>query len=196
METEIQRSAIRSLAVQESSNFLYIEFNELDVVKLSAGFDLSNFDCGDSDLNSFLKDDALLYQNGSLAITYVCLYKNQIVGYFSFCSDAIRLEVEEKEAMPEPKRRLGEYPAVKIARLAIHKDFARRGIGTFLVKAAMGKIAGAIIKEIGCRFVTVDAYDQAIDFYIKLGFIQNLSKKRKTGLSMRYDLIDYIKLNL
>ncbi len=173
-----------------------IDFNNLDIVKLSSGFDLSNFDCGDNDLDSFLKDDALLYQNGSLAVTYICLYKNQIVGYFSLCSDAIRLEVEEKEAMPEPKRRLGEYPAIKVARLAVHKDFRKLGIGTFLVKAALGKIAGAIIKEIGCRFVTVDAYEQAIEFYKRLGFIQNLSKKRKTGLSMRYDLIDYIKLNI
>lgn|SRR3989338_8204714 len=171
-----------------------INFLKLDIIKLSAGFDLSAFDCGDSDLNSFLKDDALLYQGGSLTVTYICLYKNQIAGYFSLSSDAIRLEFEEKEAMPEPKRRLGEYPAVKIGRLAVHKDFRKKGIGTFLVKAAMGKIAGSIIKEIGCRFVTIDAYDEAIDFYKKLGFIQNLAKKRKTGLSMRYDLIDYIKL--
>lgn len=168
-----------------------IEFNELDIVKLSTGFDLSAFNCGDEDLNSFLKDDAITYQKGSLAVTYLCLYKNQIVGYFSLSSDSIRLDIEEKEIMPEPKRRLGEYPAVKIGRLAVHK----RGIGTFLIKAAIGKIAGGIIKEIGCRFVTVDAYDQAINFYRKLDFVQNLAKKRKTGLSMRYDLIDYIKLN-
>ncbi len=172
-----------------------IEFIELDIVKLSVGFDLSIFDCEDNDLNSFLKDDALIYQNGSLAITYLCLYKNQIIGYFSLSSDAIRLDIGEKEAMPEPKRRLGEYPAVKISRLAVHKDFRKRVVGTFLVKAAVGKIAGAIIKEIGVRFVTVDAYEQATEFYKKLGFTQNLAKKRTSGLSMRYDLIDYIKLN-
>ncbi len=142
-----------------------IDFSELDIVKLSAGFDLSIFDCDDSDLNSFLKEDALLYQNGLLAITYLCLYKNQVVGYFSLSSDSIRLDLEEKETMPEPKRRLGEYPAVKIGRLAVHKDFIKRGIGTFLVKAAMGKVVVSIMKEIGCRFVTVDAYEQAIDFY-------------------------------
>ncbi|MBI5159618.1 GNAT family N-acetyltransferase [Candidatus Micrarchaeota archaeon] len=172
-----------------------IDFLELDIVKLSSGFDLSLFDCGDGDLNSFLKDDALVYQGGSLSVTYLCLYKNQIAGYFSLSSDAIRLELEEKEVMLEPKRRLGEYPAVKIGRLAVHKNFRNRGIGTFLIKAAIGKIAGSIIKEIGCRFVTVDAYEQAIEFYEKLGFIQNLGKKRKDGLSMRYDLIDYIQLS-
>ncbi|MDO8554265.1 MAG: GNAT family N-acetyltransferase [Candidatus Micrarchaeota archaeon] len=173
-----------------------IDFNKLDIVKLSAGFDLLAFDCGDSDLNSFLKDDALLYQNGALAITYLCLHKNQIVGYFSLSSDSIRLDLGEKEAMSEPKQRLGEYPAVKIGRLAVHKNFAKLGIGTFLVKVAMGKIASSILKEIGCRFVTVDAYEKAIDFYMKLGFVQNLAKKRKSGLSMRYDLIDYVKLSI
>lgn len=173
-----------------------IDISELDIVKLSSGFDLSAFDCGDPDLNSFLKDDALLYQKGSLAVIYLCLYKNHIVGYFSLSSDAIRLDFEEKESMPEPKRRLGEYPAVKIGRLAVHKDFRKHGIGTFLIKAVIGKISDEIVKEIGCRFITVDAYDQAIDFYKKLDFVQNLAKKRKTGLSMRYDLIDYIKLNI
>jgi GNAT superfamily N-acetyltransferase len=172
-----------------------IDFNQLDIVKLSAGFDLSHFDCGDEDLNSFLKDNALDYQNGSLAVTYLCLYKNQIIAYFSLSSDAIRLDPEEKESMPEPKRRLGEYPAVKIGRLAVHKEFRKRGIGSFLIKAAMGKISDEIIKEIGCRFVTIDAYDQAIEFYKKLSFVQNLAKKRKIGLSMRYDLFDYIKSN-
>ncbi len=170
-------------------------FTELDLVKLSAGFDLTAFDCGDSDLNAFLKDDALIYQNGALTTTYLCLYKNQIVGYFSLSADAIRLEVMEKDLMPEPKRRLGEYPAVKIGRLAVHKNFTGRGIGTFLIKTAIGKIAGSIIKEIGVRFITVDAYEKVIGFYAKLGFVQNLAKNRKNGRSMRFDLIDYIKLS-
>ena len=56
-----------------------IDFAELDIVKLSVGFDLSIFDCGDNDLNSFLKEDALPCQNASLAMTYLCLYKNQVV---------------------------------------------------------------------------------------------------------------------
>ncbi|MDP3741982.1 MAG: GNAT family N-acetyltransferase [Candidatus Micrarchaeota archaeon] len=171
-----------------------IPTDELDLVKLSSGFDLSAFDCNDSDLNSFLKEDALTYQTSSLAVTYLCLYKNQVIGYFSLSSDAIRLELEEKDNLAEPKQRLGEYPAVKIARLGVNKSFVNQGVGTFLVKAAMGKIAGVIVKEIGCRFVTVDAYEQAIEFYKKLGFVQNLAKKRKSGLSMRFDLIDYIKL--
>ena len=172
-----------------------IDFNQLDIVKLSAGFNLSDFDCGDADLNSFLKDDALDYQNGSLTVTYLCLYKNQIVAYFSLSSDAIRLDPEEKETMPEPKRRLGEYPSVKLGRLGVHKDFRKRGIGKFLIRVVIGKITGIIRKEIGCRFITVDAYDEAIDFYKKLDFVQNLAKKRKIGLSMRYDLMDFIKSN-
>ncbi|MEK6982819.1 MAG: GNAT family N-acetyltransferase [Candidatus Micrarchaeota archaeon] len=172
-----------------------LDFSELDIIRLSSGFDLSNFDCADNDLNSFLKDDSLIYQNGSLAVTYLCLYKNQVIGYFSLSSDSIRLDLGEKEPMSESKQRLGEYPAVKISRLAVHKDFSGRGVGTYLIKVAIGKITASIMKEIGCRFVTVDAYDQAVEFYIKLGFIPNLAKKRKTGLSMRYDLIEYTKIN-
>ncbi len=168
---------------------------ELDIVKLSAGFDLTAFDCGDSDLNAFLKEDALTYQTESLAITYLCLNKNQIVGYFSLSSDAIRLDVEEKNHLLASKRRLGEYPAVKIGRLAVHKEFIKQGIGTFLVQAAIGKIASEILPEIGCRFITVDSYENAIAFYKKKGFVQNLAKRRPSGLSMRFDLIDYIKLS-
>jgi hypothetical protein len=52
-------------------------------------------------------------------------------------------------------------------------------------------IALAAAKSHGCRLVTLDAYPQAIDFYRKLGFVENQQQREgSTHPSMRLDIFD------
>ena len=43
---------------------------------------------------------------------------------------------------------------------------------------------------VGCRLLTLDAYPQSVEFYKKLGFVENKAKvyQEKTHPSMRFDL--------
>ncbi len=41
------------------------------------------FDCSDDDLNEFLKEDSLKHQKERIAVTYLCFYKDDIIGYFT-----------------------------------------------------------------------------------------------------------------
>lgn len=60
------------------------------------------------------------------------------------------------------------YPSVKIGRLAISKDLQGQSLGTYLLKfIKMYFVSG---NKTGCRFVTVDAYNDAVSFYLKNGF--------------------------
>lgn len=154
---------------------------------MNKGLDLSSFDCADSDLNDFLKKDALAHEEKNIVKTYVCLYRNNPIGFFSVCMDAIKLSSTEREEEFGKPKQYPDYPAIKIARLAVSKNVQNRGIGTFMVKIVIGK-AIEISKSIGCRFVTVDAYPKQAGFYARLDFITNTHDKSGDNVSMRYDL--------
>ena len=72
--------------------------------------------------------------------------------------------------MPYPKRNYESFPAVKIGRLGIVSNYARLGIGTYLL--TMTKDLFLQDNRTGCRYITVDAYNQpkVIAFYRKNGF--------------------------
>ncbi|MFA5247100.1 MAG: GNAT family N-acetyltransferase [Candidatus Micrarchaeia archaeon] len=171
----------------------FIPENELSVVQLNPGVCLDSFSCGDSDLDDFIKIDSPKYQAKSLVSTYICLYHNQPVGYFSICMDAIKLDNKEKVAAFGSDKQHKDFPAMKIARLGVSKDHQHEGIGTFMVMHAIGR-AALFSKDVGCRFVTVDAYpkDEVIKFYKDLRFLENTADKSGENVSMRFDLIPYL----
>ena len=58
---------------------------------LNDNHDLSDFDCGDDDLNDFLKNDALVQQNANLNVTKLVMYNQKIVGFVTLLTDTIPL---------------------------------------------------------------------------------------------------------
>ncbi len=64
------------------------------------------------------------------------------------------------------------YPAAKIGRLAVDKDFQDQGIGTFLIKSLVQSFIRK--NKTGCQFITVDAINdntqRTIKFYENNGF--------------------------
>jgi len=165
--------------------------DELSVVRLNSGLTFQGFDCLDLDLNDFIKNDALAYQEKALVTTYVCLYRNNPIAFFSVCMDAIRLDPSERSASFGIDKPHKDYPAVKIARLAVIPDFQRRGVGTFLVRMVIGKAVG-LSKEVSCRFVSVDAYSKSVDFYLRNGFEKNVADSSGHNTSLRFDLLPFI----
>ena len=161
--------------------------SELDLIHFGDKVFLEAFDCGDEDLNAFIKNDAVSYSDKGIAKTYCCVHQGKPIGFFSVCADAINLSSEERRASFGIEKAHLDYPALKIARLGVDKTMQHKGIGTFMVYKAVGK-ALVIAKEIGCRFVTVDAYPAMAGFYCNLGFIQNQLDKPKQNLSLRLDL--------
>ncbi|MBI4214860.1 GNAT family N-acetyltransferase [archaeon] len=129
-------------------------------------------------------------------MTYVCFCQNDIAAYVTLTTDTIRLDFKEKDVLPGSKARLREFPAIKIARLAVKTDHQRRGIGTTLLKASLGKIV-ELSKSVGCRFATVDAFPDFERFYEKLGFVRNAHhlERGSNTISMRYDLLHYSALS-
>ncbi|WP_304252424.1 GNAT family N-acetyltransferase [Parabacteroides gordonii] len=156
---------------------------------------IKSFNCGDADLNDFLFNEAPLYAKALLAITYVYDDTESILAYFSLANDRISLsDFEKKTEFNRFRRhrfvnakRIKSYPAVKICRLGVSENCKGEGVGSGLLDVIKDFVT--VSNKIGCRFLTVDAYREAIPFYIRNGFIplEEEDKDEHTRL-LFYDL--------
>ena len=175
-----------------------MDFGKFTFRQIDADTRIKSFDCGDADLNDFLFSDAVNYYKSMMALTYL-LEDNEAdktVAYYSLLNDKIVFDPEEKKLWNRLNRRVAnskrrkEYPAVKIGRLAISKDYAGKQIGRAILLQV--KHIFATMRRSACRFITVDAYAAAVPFYEKCGFMF-LSEKDKHSptRAMYFDLINF-----
>lgn len=174
------------------------EFQERCLVRrLKVGDRISAFDCNDEDLNDFILNEAEQYRNALLSVTYVVEDKvtNDVVAYFSLSNDKISIsDFENKTEFNRfrkhkfvNEKRLRSYPAIKIGRLAISKMAQHQSIGTYLLEFIEDYFV--IDNKSGCRFVTVDAYINAIPFYLKNNYqFLNKDDEDKHTRVMYFDL--------
>lgn len=144
--------------------------------QLTSATDIKSFHCSDEDLTEFLYVDAKHFQKELMAVTYLLehMEQNKTAAYFSLLADKITFKTEDKgawnklnRAIPNAKRRKS-YPAVKIGRLAVHEEYCGQGLGTLILDNI--KYAFSNVMRIGCRFLTVDALQSAVPFYLRNGF--------------------------
>lgn len=129
---------------------------------------INDFDCGQEDLNLFLKNHALSNQNRRLSSTVISYFESKVIGYYTLSPAQI-----EKETLPvKLTKGLPKYPiaAIRLGRLAIDQNYQGKGFGEELLIHALRKCL-YISKEIGGYVVIVDAKNQtAKNFYEKYGF--------------------------
>lgn len=153
--------------------------SKFQIRRLRQDENVSSFDCGDEDLNDFILNESQLYRKAKLAVSYVIEDKAtmKVVGFFSLAND--RVSVSDFENKTEFNRfrkkrfvndkRMKSYPAAKICRLGIDVSVKGMSLGTFILDFI--KSYFVIDNKTGCRFLTVDAYVNAIPFYKKNGFV-------------------------
>lgn len=165
------------------------------LVPLTPDYCIGAFDCGDSDLNEFLTDDAKHFLEKRIANTFILEDEGRIVAYFCLLNDKVsRLEITNskwkriKDSFPEGKR-FRSYPSVKIGRFAVSVDYRGRNIGSDLMNSLKELLASEMGRS-AFRFITVDAYLSAIPFYEKNGFMQLTQKEEDEHTKlMFFDMI-------
>lgn len=170
--------------------------------RLTVDYNVKTFDCGDSDLNEFFLKDAVNYLRQLLAVTYVFESKDETVAFFSVLNDKIINKDTETQntishklsrKIPNDKRR-PSYPAVKIGRLGVHLNYQSQGIGCEVIDFIKALFTDD--NKTGCRFITVDAYnnEKAASFYLKnsFKFLTEVDKDDDTRL-MYFDLMTFIR---
>lgn len=141
---------------------------------LTEEHDLSKFECTSEDLTDFLRNDALKQQNMNLNITQLAVCDGEIVGFVSILTDVIKLNVlDNQEVIDEIKEELNlignnnEVPAIKIGRFAIDKKYAGKSLGKFIFRNVLLSILCLSKNKVGLRFITVEAYASAFNFYVE-----------------------------
>ena len=109
-------------------------------------------------------------------MSYVLEENGNPIAYFSLSNDNLSAELFDsktnfnrlrKRFVNEKRRK--HFPAIKIGRFAVDLAYESSGVGRYLI--SLIKSSTITNQKSGCRFITVDAYNNAVGFYAKNGFV-------------------------
>jgi GNAT superfamily N-acetyltransferase len=135
---------------------------------LASHHQIDRFDCGKSELNTWLIRHARQAQSSGSAKTFVATDENRVVGYFSLTVG----QVDSLDAPERIRKGMGQYPipVVILARLAVSINDQGRGIGTALLQDAIRRTL-IIAEQAGIRAMLTHPIDEdANRFYLRFGF--------------------------
>ena len=119
---------------------------------------MKSFNCGNAELNGFLLNEAKAFSKNRLANTFLICDGDVIIGYFSLFNDKISKQEVSKAVWRKIKKLF-----------AIALQYRNCGMGRKMMVVLQYRLK----KEISSstfRFLTVDAYLEAIPFYERNGF--------------------------
>ena len=164
----------------------------LSLIKLELETELLPFNCDDTELNGFFFDDAKDYLEGLLAKTYILHNDLETVAYWNYLNDKISYNdlgneekwIERVVTTLTNRKKLKSYPAVKIGRLAVNSKYKGKGIGKMIVDYT--KEIFLDNNKTGCKFITVDAFIESLEFYEKQDFVFLSGKDKRSDTRLMY----------
>jgi ribosomal protein S18 acetylase RimI-like enzyme len=157
---------------------------------------ISDFDCGNEDLNDFFKHEAILYKREMLAETMFFRHKisGTVVCACSLSASSIKTADlpanrgrKVKDLIPKQKS-LKLYPGILIGRLGVSKDFNGQGVGSQFMDII--KNFCVINFSSYARFLLVDAHNEpaVIKFYEKNSFTKVFSTEEQEKKAGKRDI--------
>ena len=126
------------------------------IEKLTAAHVVTNFDCGQTELNRFIQRYAYQNQQANSSQTYLGIFEQEVIGYYSLTvGSVIHAQAPDRITKGQPKHPI---PVMILARLAVDKRWQNRGVGRGLLKDALKRTAQAADLA-GIRALLVHAKD-------------------------------------
>jgi GNAT superfamily N-acetyltransferase len=152
--------------------------NDCERILLSEKHVISDFDCGDEDLNDFFNNEAILYGRQMLAETIFFRHRSSGATVCAFSISASSIKTADlpgsrgkkvKELVPREKS-LKAYPGILIGRLGVATNFNGQGVGSQLMDYIKNYCLDKFPRHV--RYLLVDAYNEpaVINFYQKNDF--------------------------
>jgi GNAT superfamily N-acetyltransferase len=132
------------------------------VEPISKKHDRETFDCGDSELNEFLRRYARQSHDLGAAKTFLAIHdadNKKILGFYTLSPASVQYA-----RVPETlKRGLArhEVPGFRLARLAVDRTMQGRGVGGQLLLSA-GKRCLLAAREVGGVVLVIDAKNESV----------------------------------
>jgi len=147
----------------------------LPTAPISGAHKVTDFNCGEDSLDSWLKKYALTNQELGSSRTFVTCPQDapqRVVGYYSLTFAS----VQHEDTPPAVREGMPKYPipVMLLARLAVDIDFRaprqKTRLGSALLRNALIRTVRAA-EEGGLRAMMVDAlHEEARNFYLRFGF--------------------------
>jgi ribosomal protein S18 acetylase RimI-like enzyme len=138
---------------------------------LNKSHDREQFDCGVEVLKQFLRSTARQHIQKGISRTFILSeqdFPQSIIGFFTLTICEVR---SEKLPSAIAKKYPSQVPGVKLARLAVDRQWQRQGIGEILMVEVMQRalLVANTARGIG---LFVDAKDEAAQsYYARYGFL-------------------------
>ena len=137
---------------------------------ISRSHDRNSFDCGNKELNEYLRRYARQNHVSGGGKTFVAVSSsdpNRVFGFYTISPGAL----DFSQAPPELTKKLGRYdvPIFRLGRLAVDLSVQGKGLGGDLFLAAAER-ALKVASEIGGAALVIDAKDEAAaNWYRRFG---------------------------
>jgi len=136
--------------------------------KLGAEDELGSFECGQVDLNDWLRLYALTNQRAGMATVFVTSAPGSraVLGYYALATGGVENAVAPSRVRQGIPRH--PVPVVLLTRLAVDTSVQGRGLGRSLLTDALRRVDAAA-DEVGVRALLIHAKDEAArDFYMRI----------------------------
>jgi predicted GNAT family N-acyltransferase len=131
------------------------------------------FDCGNTELNAYLRTQARQEMERGAAVVYVVgpqQMRADVAGFYTLSSTTVKLG-DWPDAVRKKLPRYPLVPATLIGRLAVSASHKGRGLGEQLLIDALRRSLAAS-QSVGSTAVVVDAkHGEVVAFYLRYGFI-------------------------
>lgn len=155
------------------------------ILGLTGNHDRQGFDCGQPELNDWLRHIARQHQDKGLSKTFVAILEDEpirICGYY-----ALTLTEVDTQSLPEARRKKLPrlIPGIRLGRLAVDTRFQGKRLGELLLVDALERVR-FIHEHAGVAGLFVDAIDdKAAAFYAHFGFEAFVDDPLKLFLPVR-----------
>jgi GNAT superfamily N-acetyltransferase len=141
------------------------------VLPLNDGHDRRGFDCGDVELNDWLRRTARQHKEKGVSSTFVAVADGTSMEVLGFYAISLAELVSADLPVQYRKRLPTRIPVFRLGRLATAKQHQGQGIGEYMLFDAVDRVM-RIAKEVGGVGLVVNAKHTAVDFYKRYGFEQ------------------------
>jgi GNAT superfamily N-acetyltransferase len=139
---------------------------------MTKAHDRATFDCGNDELNRYLRQQARQDAEKRVAAPFVLTQpgRRTVLGFYTLSASIIPVQELPPELMKQLPR-YGQLPVTLLGRLAAERTASGQGVGAFLLVDALRRSLEAA-RQIAAMAVIVDAKDeQAERFYRHFDFL-------------------------